>query len=472
MTDAGKVMDDKRELDRLLDEVEQLRTALEASADEVDRLVDERDRLLRRVTGQARELQAANTAYSKASAVHELNTQAGLVAQLQSDQDQEELRVAFEEMQVLTEELETANNSLLETNKTLDRRVEERTRELEGKNRELGESEVRFRTLVEGIPQLVWRAGEGGNWTWASPQWVAYTGLNVEDSAGAGWLRALHPDDREAARSAWSRANAAEAMTMEGRIFHQAEQRYRHFRTRAMAALGPDGEVIEWLGTSTDVDDLLALQERQQVLVAELQHRTRNLLGVVRSVAERTGEASGDYADFRTRFRDRLEALARVQGLLSRLGESDRVAFDELLGTELAAMDGAADRVALDGPPGIRLRSSMVQTLAMALHELATNAMKYGALAQPQGHLAIRWQLGAPDTSGRPRLEIDWRESGVRMPAAALAPQGSGQGRELIERALPYQLGADTHFELGPDGVHCTIAISVSDSNLVGGRRP
>jgi len=464
--DADRTSDDKREIARLLDEVEQLRTALEASGDEVERLAEDRDRLLRRLTAQARDLQAASTAYVDAAAHHRVTAGPDLAAQHRSDQDQEELRVAFEEMQVLTEELESANNSLVETNKMLDRRVEERTAELAAKNAALTESELRFRTLVEGMPQLVWRAADGGAWTWSSPQWTAYTGLAAADSLDWGWLRALHPDDRDPARAAWVRAEPAAPLTLEGRVFHAAEGRHRHFRIRATAALAADGRVIEWLGTSTDVDDLLALQQRQRVLVAELQHRTRNLMGVVRAMADRTGDTAADLDAFRTDFGDRLQALGRVQGLLSQLGDEDRITFDELIDAELTAMDGAAERVALAGPAGIRLRSSTVQTLALALHELATNAVKYGALGQPQAALTIAWHMSAPDARGRPWLHIDWHETGVRMAVAGGDPAGTGQGRELIEAALPYQMGADTSFDLGPDGVRCTIAIPVSDSNV------
>lgn len=331
---------------------------------------------------------------------------------------------------------------------------------------ELREAELRLETLVQGIPQLVWRAVDGGRWTWASPQWEVYSGLTVADSVNWGWLDALHLDDRPRARLAWARSKERSGFEVEYRVRRAERHEYRWFQTRATPVRDDTGAIIEWLGTSTDIHDLRELQERQRVLVAELQHRTRNLMGVVRAMADRTGEASADFADFRDRFRDRLEALVRVQGLLSRLNETDRVAFDELIRNELAAMDGAVDRVTLDGPAGIRLRSSMVQTLAMALHELATNALKYGALGQPGGQLAISWRMASPDTRGRPRLHIDWRESGIKMPPAGAAPQGSGQGRELIEEALPYQLDAETSFELGPDGVHCTITLPVSAGNM------
>ncbi|WP_347269760.1 PAS domain S-box protein [Rhizorhabdus histidinilytica] len=327
---------------------------------------------------------------------------------------------------------------------------------------ELREAEQRLQVLLEGIPQLVWRAVGAGEWTWSSPQWTAYTGLSSGESAGLGWLEAFHPDDRDAVRRAWEGAHRTGGLDVEARICHAENRDYRWFQTRASPVRDAGGTIVEWLGTSTDIDDIRDLQERQRILVAELQHRTRNLMGVVRSMADKTARASADLPDFRARFRDRLESLSRVQSLLSRLNEHDRVSFDELVGAELAALDGTADRVSLEGPGGVRLRSSTVQTLAMALHELATNAVKYGALGQPQGRLRIRWSLEPNGPGDRPWLHIDWRERGVVMPPAGSAPAGGGQGRELIERALPYQLKARTSFELGADGVHCTIGLPVS----------
>lgn len=326
------------------------------------------------------------------------------------------------------------------------------------------ESELRLRTLMEGIPQLVWRSRDEGRWTWSSPQWQDFTGQTQEGSHGLGWLEAVHPDDRDATMRAWKAARARGMLDIEYRVRRASDGAYLWHHTRSVPVRDEAGRILEWLGTTTDVEELKELQERQAVLVAELQHRTRNLMGVVRSMSDKTARASADLPDFRARFRDRLEALSRVQGLLSRLNEHDRVTFDELVRTELSAMDGASDQVTIEGPEGIRLRSSTVQTLAMALHELATNALKYGALSQPGAKLAIRWSVDRPDTASAPVLQIDWRESGVEMPSTS-SPLGTGQGRELIERALPYQLSAETTYELGPDGVHCTIAIPVSASN-------
>ncbi|WP_167620189.1 PAS domain-containing protein [Paracoccus ravus] len=327
------------------------------------------------------------------------------------------------------------------------------------------EMEKRLTTLLEGIPQLVWRAVGQGRWTWSSPQWAVYTGLSARESAGRGWLQALHPEDREAALQSWDQAGRTGILEFEGRIRHQPSQSYRWFQTRATALRDQGGTIIEWLGTSTDIDDNRMLQDRQRILVAELQHRTRNIMGVVRSLADKTSRASASLADFRAGFHDRLDALARVQSLLSRLDDLDRVTFDELIATELAAMDVSPQTVTLDGPKGIRLRSSTVQTLAMALHELATNAVKYGALGQPRGRLSIVWRFEPAGAEGKPWLHIDWRESGVEMPSMDTLARRSGQGRELIERALPYQLSAKTSYTLGRDGVHCAMSLPVSSTN-------
>lgn len=323
----------------------------------------------------------------------------------------------------------------------------------------LQESEERQKALIDGIPQLVWRAGDPGVWTWASPQWTAFTGQREDESHDWGWLAPVHPDDRAVARAAWDRARAAEQFTAEYRIRDNRTGVYRWFQTRATPVCDPQGAIVEWLGTSTDVDDLRRLQEQQQTLVKELQHRTFNLMGMVRSTADATIRSSATLDEFRTKFRDRIGALARVQRLLSRLEDDNRIGFGELLRAELegtGALELGEQKVTLAGPPNVPLRSGTVQTFAMALHELTTNAVKYGALHQSGGHLHVRWWTGLDDEAQR-CLYIDWRESGVTMPPEGTAPQGTGQGRALIEKALPYQLQAKTTYVMARDGVHLSL---------------
>ena len=319
-------------------------------------------------------------------------------------------------------------------------------------------SELRLQTLVSGVPQLVWRAIAGGEWTWASPQWERATGQSPRKSLGFGWLEAVHPDDREVTRERWSQASVRGALEVEHRLRNAATGSYCWFQTRASPVRLDDGTIVEWLGTSTDVDDLRALQERQRILVAELQHRTRNLLGLVSVISDKALLSSADLSDYRRRFKDRLGALGRVQGLLSRADENDRVMFDRLLREELAA-HGIVDsrQVTLHGPGDLALRPQCIQPLAMALHELSTNAVKHGASSHRGGRLEVRWQIETIDHA--PWLHIDWRESGVDLADRDGPSNSSGQGRELIERALPYQLEARTRYTLTRDGVICSILV-------------
>jgi two-component sensor histidine kinase len=212
----------------------------------------------------------------------------------------------------------------------------------------------------------------------------------------------------------------------------------------------------------------VALREsegRLRTVVVELQHRTRNLMSVVGAMAKRTLRTSKTFDDFSATFQDRLEVLSRAQGLLFRAKEG-RVTFDELINIELAAKSvrvGERGPVTLDGPKGIPVHERTVQTIALALHELLTNAVKYGALKQQNAHLTVRWRQETLAESGKPWFHLDWKESGVEMPPVGAKPQGSGQGRELIERVLPYQFEAHTTFVMEADGVHCTVSLPVSE---------
>jgi two-component sensor histidine kinase len=207
-------------------------------------------------------------------------------------------------------------------------------------------------------------------------------------------------------------------------------------------------------------------EDHLRVVVAELQHRTRNLLAVVRSIANQTLNASDSLDVFRTKFEDRLGALARVQGLLSR-SDQDPITIAMIVRMELDALgaEEALDRMRLSGPD-VPLQNSMVQTLCLALHELATNARKYGALSCEHGRLTVEWSVTSLG-HGERRLTLAWSETWAPRPgsADAHADQRLGYGRELIERVLPHSLGAVTRYELNKGSVRCTIDVPLSRPN-------
>jgi len=135
-----------------------------------------------------------------------------------------------------------------------------------------------------------------------------------------------------------------------------------------------------------------------------------------------------------------------------------------LVAGELAAHDEdglESGKIKVMGPP-VALPAMAAQALGLALHELATNAVKYGALAQPSGKLVVSWEVKPESTLSR--VALDWVESGVAMPARGAPPARKGYGSELIERALPYQLRAKTKLDFGPDGIRCAIEVPVAEN--------
>jgi len=199
-------------------------------------------------------------------------------------------------------------------------------------------------------------------------------------------------------------------------------------------------------------------EQRQNLLLAELQHRVKNVLAVVRSVVARTVETSASLEDFASHFDGRLSTLARTQNILTRRGDTT-VDLEELVRDELVAVAaGDTGRAQVKGPP-VRLRQGAAEIFALALHELATNSVKYGALAQPKGRLAIEWRVF--NTSDGQRLSLEWRERGV--PAIDAAPERTGFGRMLIEQGLPYELGAATSLEFARGGVRAIIELPLTE---------
>lgn len=196
-------------------------------------------------------------------------------------------------------------------------------------------------------------------------------------------------------------------------------------------------------------------RHRLQFLVAELQHRVRNILTVVRSVFGRTIEAGGTLDDVADHFKGRLDSLARTQVVVTQslggLIDLENLIRDELL--SVGVSDGP--HLTIDGPD-IALTSKEAESIGLAIHELTTNALKYGALKNSTGKLDIRWTANMSYGESE-RLDLIWTEQGVS--AVAVKPTRRGFGSELIEEALPYRLGAETKLEFRGGGIRCTISL-------------
>ena len=224
---------------------------------------------------------------------------------------------------------------------------------------------------------------------------------------------------------------------------------------------------------SSDPPDPLAQMEaalhacrgREAALRDELEHRVRNMLAITRSVFSRTMDNAESVEEARSHFNGRLDALARYHGRLAAMPGSkfdlETMVWDEL--TVCAA--GNDPRIKVSGPI-VRLASKVAEMVGLALHELATNSVKFGVLGEPAsiGGLRIEWTV----QNGRVRFE--WAETGV--PIVAAAPIGSGFGRDFIEQGLPYQLGATSHFTLVPGGLRCQLEFAPDGSGGDGAKSP
>lgn len=252
------------------------------------------------------------------------------------------------------------------------------------------------------------------------PAVATHTGLSDRESQGHGWLAAVHPDDRSAVMNAWHASNASRAFDVECRLRHVDGTTYRWFQAQARPLVDETGRVTEWLGTYTDIDDLRALQERQAMLLAELQHRVRNILAVIRSIAARTAESSETAEEYARHLAGRLDSLARTQVLLTRDAGAG-VDLEMVVREELLSQAAQEEQIDVGGPD-VSLSAKAAEILTLAVHELATNAVKYGALAEPRVVVRVHWDTKVKNDETV--LSLRWTESGVRV--AATVPPARG----------------------------------------------
>ncbi|HEX8447232.1 MAG TPA: CheR family methyltransferase [Sphingomonas sp.] len=318
-------------------------------------------------------------------------------------------------------------------------------------------SEERFRTMARAVPIVLFTADAEFRFDYVNERFADLTGTTVAQAIGDGWMTAVHPDDIARVRDGWQVAASTHTMFEVECRMRAATGGFRWMMIRSDAIEEDESEVRRWSGSIMDIDALRMATEHQKILMGELQHRVKNILAVVRSIFSRTFDAGGSSTEMAEHFLGRMGALARTQTVVSRT-PTGRVDLEELIRDELLSL-GASDgpRVRIDGP-AVLLQQKTAETISLAIHELATNATKYGALSARTGHLDVIWSV-QPGSSGS-RLLLEWQESGV--PVVPTEPARSGFGRELIEHALPYQLGATTALEFAPGGVRCSINIPIA----------
>ncbi|WP_232631409.1 PAS domain-containing protein [Methylobacterium sp. Leaf118] len=328
----------------------------------------------------------------------------------------------------------------------------------------LRESETRFRQFAQASSDILWITdAETFAPEFASPALQAIYGLAPEEILGDARLWAAHvvPEDRAATFAEMERVRGGEARVYEFRILRPSDGAFRWIRNHGFPLFDEEGEVRRIGGISSDVTEARQAERHQRVLLAELQHRVRNIMALIRSIVMRTGERAESVDDYAGLVGGRLLTLARVQSRLTRAPHAG-VTITAILRDEIGAQAEREDQYDLEGAE-IALSPKAAEVLTLAVHELATNAVKHGALASARGRVCVRWR--SIERGGESWLSFLWIESGGPEPPlpTRAAPRRRGFGSELIEGMLPYELGGQGRIELAPGGARCHLEFPLKD---------
>ncbi|CCD88209.1 putative chemotaxis protein methyltransferase [Bradyrhizobium sp. ORS 285] len=355
----------------------------------------------------------------------------------------EELQSANEELETSREELQSVNEELTTVNGELAHRVQELTRATSDLKNFLESTQIAT-VFVDNDLRVM-------NFTPAITQVLHLVetdvGRPIAHIKAKIPIEELYEDIRRVLRTL---ASAERELT--------APDSGTRYIVRMLPYRSVDNFIAGVVMTFIDVTAITRAEERQRLLLAELQHRVRNTLGVVRSIARRSAQTSSTVDEYAAHLDGRLGALARTQAAVTRDPEAG-VDLEYLLADELMAYKAReGEQVRISGP-SMRLQPKAAETLSLAIHELATNAVKYGALSQPAGRVEISWHI---DESVDPNeLVFEWRERG----GPEVKPsQRKGFGTEILERTLAFELKGRTELSFNPAGLQFQIILPLSRS--------
>lgn len=337
-----------------------------------------------------------------------------------------------------------------------------------GAEARLRESEARFRNMADHAPTMLWVTDADARCLYLSRAWYEFTGQTEAEGEGFGWLEAVHPDDRGWSADTFMATNARhEAFRLEYRL-RRHDGEYRWAIDAAAPRFEGEGEFLGYIGSVIDIDERREMEDalrdtslHQRILIDELNHRVKNTLATIQSIAMQTfrdEDGTGAPPEQRKLFESRLIALAKAHDVLTRENWEGARLRDVILETIAAHTGGDQNAFSVEGPDS-RLAPKMALSLSMALHELCTNAAKYGALSVPKGRVVICWTVEQNEAGNQ--LCLRWEE---RDGPAVTPPGRKGFGSRLIERQLARELRGSVELIYAPSGVVCIIKAPLSEA--------
>jgi PAS domain S-box-containing protein len=308
----------------------------------------------------------------------------------------------------------------------------------------LRESEQRYRLIFEQAEDIIFTADIDQRITDANEAGARAIGLHRDDLIGRPISDFVDADGFRQTSEMLRHKLDHGGNTRHEVAVKSADGRQMRWENNSTLIVDPDKRPIGLLSISRDVTERRAFEARQTLLINELNHRVKNTLALVQAIAHQSFGRDTDILTAQDNFLARIRMLAGAHDLLTR-EQWEGVTLAELVRAATAPL--AADRIEMSGDVLVVTPKAAV-ALAMALHELGTNAVKYGALSVPEGRLAIDWHADVD------RLHLDWREYGG--PPVAM-PEHRGFGVRMIERALASDLGGRVKVDFDSAGVHCAI---------------